>query len=346
MIRVEFHTNKIELVGWDYNNELYSKTYRRKDKFFRDLRRQVELGYIKFDMSDNYINYENVKDSNNYSIEVSGLTEIEKNIFINLIKLSNSKDIKEKREIVLDKLKGKNSKFYECFKKNICSAISFKNPAYIIGFMFSLFGISVMCAVLSQAGASFNPFVLYSPMTLPAFIIPTISSLIKTGNTISNEKYQLSEEEYKKKIKRGKRKSYKEKKLDKSLDVLEKVEKTNIPTLEGEIIKELDEIYKLINNIDDKNVKQEYLKKILEKVKEYNGKDTVNVDSETSLEIVLKQCSAAELLLFLQGLKRKIVNDTNQSIINSKMSEFKALLSEEVCEEITDDLSQGGVFKI
>lgn len=358
MITVKFKDNGIYCINL---LDICVKRFRRKDAYFKYLKKQIEKGTIIFDDehtdTNHFIQYKDLKERDFCRVRCDSLTDVEKSLFSNLINYSKSLSVKNKSE-ELSRIQGPKSKSYVYYLKKYYMELCPFTPPFLNNprKKFTLFCITIWYALTITIAicSHYNEQLTFTPsfaISLPAIaglVVPAITSLIKADRAISNDKYKLSVDEFSKvnENKKKKRKTKEEKKLDYSRELLTKIENENIPNIEDEVVRELDEVYKLINGIEDRSVKQEYLLKLLGKINEYKGKETIKVGSDTILEIASKQCNAAELLVFLEGFKREILNVTRQNIVEKKINELETLISDEVREEVTDDMQNGNVMKL
>lgn len=351
MISVDVETNKIKVHGIGVRDDFISKEFTSKDKFFKWFEKQVNSGIIEFTSSDKYkIKYLNLKDDNEYWINVECLSEVEHKKFLDLIELSNSKLNESKRNLVKAEKDANKSNILKEFKKESIRAV--KNGMYFVN---NCFGLSISLGIivlLSKLGLEPSVF-SFMPLAY-TFVSPIVKSYISAKDIISNGKYQLKPEEFEK-LNKEKTKTKEELKLEKSLEDLKKIEETEIPTLDEQVAQNMNIFNELLNKLNNYDKEIYFLEKLKSATEEYSKEeDYSDVESSLDLKLIDMDVRKAKFLTSIQQINIELKNALKGSIIDDKIAEFNKMyanysnqeICEEVCEEVTDELSDSGVCKL
>lgn len=345
MVTIDVNKNKVKVCGFGEHEEFISKEFSNKDKFFSWLNRKIEKGIILFTNDDElFIKYKNLDDGNEYSIDVSDLSDVEKKIFDELIEYSNTSLIKNKRNAIIEKKEGKRNSLSEVFKNNVVRMLN--GYGYWVTNLFGLSGtLSILSLTMRLNGGSVSSASTISLLPL-AFTVamPIVKSYFNAKDTLSNNKYQLTEEEFKE---YSKQKTHgKEKDLEQKLEVLKRIENEDLPTMDKYIIDDLDYINKLLDTIEDKNDKIKFLSRIKAAMDEYKKNDDFSqVSSDISLTVADKYAKSMKFYSFLENLKRELQQATKKSEVDNKITEFEDMYSK-IMDGYTDDLGDSGVCKL
>ena len=360
-----YSDGSVELESNSFDSYL-DKTYKIEDSFFKRLKKNILKGNItEFKEERGEYSYIEISSGQRYIIDKNNLGEIEKDILSNFKSLCNSYEIQEKAQKNLEKSATKFSTSKKVFKRYYLESLYkvtgkdddwgfeggsiakiaaiFINAILDATFLFAgLVEGSLLEGLMLALGFSS----IYAAVYLGA--IPGVMSIIKTGEEISNSKYKLTLEEYKKLKKKTKiKKSSKVNKWNRTRQILKDVEEKDIPTLEEQIIKDLKEVSSMISKIDNKNLQVEKANSLLKELQEYKKEEKANEEnSNINLDLVLKQTKSIKFSMFLDNLKRDLRTELNRQGIDRDIIDIENQLKNQIIDKVDDDLSNDGTYTL